>query len=134
MKIAYLTQDVLDLDQNKTVMEISQNGDNEYRTKFLTNLANMNMSRQVFNRKISTLSMGERMRIKMNELILSDFNFLILDEPTNHLDLPNRVFMEQILKEYKGGLLLVSHDKTFCQNICSSYLDFENKRIIKRNI
>lgn len=131
LKIAYLTQDVLDLDPNKTVMEISQNGDHEYRTKFLTNLANMNMSRQVFNRKISTLSMGERMRIKMNELILSDFNFLILDEPTNHLDLPNRVFMEQILKDYKGGLLLVSHDKTFCQNICTSSLDFEDKTIKK---
>ena len=129
LKIAYLTQDVLDLDQNKTVMEISQNGDREYRTKFLTNLANMNMNRQVYNRKISTLSMGERMRIKMNEIILSDFNFLILDEPTNHLDLPNRIFMEQILKDYKGALLLVSHDKTFCENICSKKLVFENKSI-----
>ena len=79
LKPTYLTQDVLDLDENMTVMELASGQGAEYRTKFLTNLANMNMSKQVFGRKISTLSLGERMRIKMNEVISSDFNLLILE-------------------------------------------------------
>lgn len=133
LKIAYLSQDVLDMNEDITVMQFSQNGDSEYRTKFLTNLINMNMSKQVFDRKISTLSLGERMRIKMNETILQDFNLLILDEPTNHLDLPNKIFMEKILKNYKGSLILVSHDKTLCQNICDTQLIFKDKTIVRQN-
>lgn len=134
LKPAYLSQDVLDLDGNMTVMELSKQGDKEYRTKFLSNLANMNMSRQTFDRKISTLSLGERMRIKLNEVILSDFNMLILDEPTNHLDLPNKIFMEKILKDYKGALLLVSHDRTLSKNVCESSLVFEENTIKKKQL
>lgn len=134
LKPAYLSQDVLDLDGNMTIMDLSKQGDKEYRTKFLSNLANMNMSRQTFDRKISTLSLGERMRIKLNEVILSDFNMLILDEPTNHLDLPNRIFMEKILKDYKGALLLVSHDRTLSRNVCESSLVFEDNTIKKKQI
>ena len=131
LKPTYLTQDVLDLDENMTVMELASGQGAEYRTKFLTNLANMNMSKQVFGRKISTLSLGERMRIKMNEVILSDFNLLILDEPTNHLDLNNKIFMEKILSEFQGALILVSHDKALRENVCNSELVFENKTVKK---
>ena len=94
----------------------------------------MNMSKQVFGRKISTLSLGERMRIKMNEVILSDFNLLILDEPTNHLDLNNKIFMEKILSEFQGALILVSHDKALRENVCNSELVFENKTVKKNSL
>lgn len=134
LKPTYLTQDVLDLDENMTVMELASGQGAEYRTKFLTNLANMNMSKQVFGRKISTLSLGERMRIKMNEVILSDFNLLILDEPTNHLDLNNKIFMEKILSEFQGALILVSHDKALRENVCNSELVFENKTVKKNSL
>lgn len=133
LKPTYLSQDVLDLDEDLTVMEMSMAKDREYRTKFLTNLANMNMSNQVFNRKIKTLSLGERMRIKMNEVILSDFNLLILDEPTNHLDLSNKIFMEKILADYEGALILVSHDRAFRENICTAELNFVDGTV-KKNI
>ncbi len=134
VKISYLSQDVFDLDENLTVMQKACQGDKEYRTLFLSNLVNMNMSKQVFDRKISTLSLGERMRIKMCELVLSDYNFLIMDEPTNHLDLNNKIFLEKILKDYKGCLLLVSHDRTLTKNVCNSSLTIEKCEIKKKDL
>jgi len=135
LKIAYLSQDVLDIDENLTVMDIArQGGSNEYTTLFLSNLRNMNMQRQVFDRKISTLSLGERMRIKMCEIILSDFNLLVLDEPTNHLDLANKTYLEKILKDFNGTFLLVSHDRTLAQNVCSKILEIKNNQIITEEI
>ncbi len=132
VKVAYLSQDVFDLDENLTVMQKASQGTKEYKTLFLSNLINMNMTKQVFDRKISTLSLGERMRIKMCEVVLSDYNFLILDEPTNHLDLNNKIFLEKTLKDYKGCLLLVSHDRTLAKNVCNSSLTIRNKTIKKK--
>lgn len=134
VKISYLSQDVFDLDENLTVMQKACQGDREYRTLFLSNIVNMNMSKQVFDRKISTLSLGERMRIKMCELVLSDYNFLIMDEPTNHLDLNNKIFLEKILKDYKGCLLLVSHDRTLAKNVCNASLTIKNGEIKKKQL
>lgn len=129
VKVAYLTQDVFDLDENMTVMEKASEGGHEYKTLFLSNLRNMNMSRQVFDRKIKTLSLGERMRIKMCEIALSDYNFLILDEPTNHLDLNNKIFIEKMLKNYNGALLLVSHDKVLTERVATKTLEIKDKTI-----
>ncbi len=134
VKASYLSQDVLDLDENMTVMEKASEGGHEYKTLFLSNLRNMNMSRQVFDRKIGTLSLGERMRIKMCEIVLSDYNLLILDEPTNHLDINNKIFMEKVLQNYNGALLLVSHDKELVKNVATSTLEIEGKTIKKKQI
>ena len=134
VKIAYLSQDVFDLDEGLTVIEKASQGTKEYKTLFLSNLINMNMTRQVFDRKISTLSLGERMRIKMCEIVLSDYNFMIMDEPTNHLDLNNKIFLEKILKDYNGCLLLVSHDRTLTKNVCNATLTIKNGTIKKEEI
>lgn len=130
LKIAYLSQEILDEDENETILERASNF-GTLKTQFLTNLANMNINRNLFTNKIKNLSLGERMKIKMNELILSDFNLLILDEPTNHLDIANKEFLEKILKEYKGACIIVSHDKAFLDNICTKTLLIKNKKITK---
>ena len=128
VKIAYLSQDVLDLDENLTVMQMARQNGKEMTTQFLSNLANMGLTKQVFERKISSLSLGERMRLKLCELILSDYNLLVLDEPTNHLDLPNRVFLEQVLKDYNGTLLVVSHDRLLLSKVCNKFLVFKDQK------
>ncbi len=128
VKIAYLSQDVLDLDENLTVMQMARQNGKEMTTQFLSNLANMGLTKQVFERKISSLSLGERMRLKLCELILSDYNLLVLDEPTNHLDLPNRVFLEQVLKAYNGTLLVVSHDRLLLSKVCNKFLVFKDQK------
>lgn len=75
--------------------------------------------------------------VKKNKLMLVGIlcrrpEILLLDEPTNHLDLNNKIFLENILKDYKGCLLLVSRDKTLTKNVCNSSLTIE-KGEIKKN-
>jgi len=130
LKIAYLPQNAFDLNIDMNILEFSEKFD-KYRTQFLTNLCNMGLKRQMFNTKISKLSAGEKMKIKLNELILGNFNLLILDEPTNNLDIENKKFLESALKNYKGNLLIVSHDKTLINNICDSKLEIKNKKVLK---
>ena len=128
LKIAYLSQEILEVQDDETIIERASTF-GILKTQFLTNLANMNINRNLFTNKIKNLSLGERMKIKMNELILNDFNFLILDEPTNHLDVANKEFLEKLLNDFKGACIIVSHDKAFLDNICTKTLLIKDKRI-----
>ena len=69
------------------------------------------------NKKISSLSGGERARVSFMKLIKDQPNFLILDEPTNHLDIYSREVLEESLMDYDGTLLIVSHDRYFLESI-----------------
>jgi macrolide transport system ATP-binding/permease protein len=89
----------------------------------------MGFNRTMFSKKITDLSSGEKMKLKLNELILGDFNFLILDEPTNNLDMQNKIFLERVLNGYNGNLILVSHDKTLIDNVCNKNVIIENETI-----
>lgn len=131
IKIAYLPQNAFDIKSEQTVMEFA-NEFNNYRTQFLTNLCNMGFTRDIFSKKICNLSSGEKMKLKLNELIIGDFNFLILDEPTNNLDIANKKFLEQVLKDYKGNLLIVSHDKAMLNNISNCEIVINNNNIVKQ--
>jgi len=77
---------------------------------------------QVF-KKVGALSGGERSRLKLAMLMYSEVNFLILDEPTNHLDIDSREELEEFLKEFKGTLMFVSHDRYFINNIASRVVE-----------
>ena len=133
LKVAHLPQNAFDLSTNETILEFASRFV-EPKTQFLTNLCNMGMKREMFDKKICNLSAGEKMKIKLNELILGDFNFLILDEPTNNLDIENKLFLEKVLSGYKGTLLLVCHDHEMVQNICTKMLRIENEAITKTQI
>ena len=73
------------------------------------------------NKKIGSLSGGERARISFMKLIKEQPNFLILDEPTNHLDIYSREVLEEALEDYDGTLLIVSHDRYFLESIVSFF-------------
>ena len=118
LKIAYLPQNAFNIQSQQTIMDFADEF-NEYKTQFLTNLSNMGFRRDMFAKKICNLSSGEKMKLKLNELIVGDFNFLILDEPTNNLDIENKKFLEQVLQDYRGNLLIVSHDKAMLDKLVS---------------
>ena len=128
LKFAYLPQNAFEIKSEQTIIEFA-NEFNEYKTQFLTNLCNMGFARDMFTKKINNLSSGEKMKLKLNELILGDFNFLILDEPTNNLDMQNKIFLERVLNGYVGNLLIVSHDKTLINNVCNRKVIIKNETI-----
>lgn len=129
-KISYLSQDVLDLDEEKNILEAFDDlSTREKRSMTRTLLANMGFDEGIITKPIKFLSLGERTRIKVVQLILQENNVLILDEPTNHLDLHSREKLEETLEEYEGTLLIVSHDRYMMERICDKMLIFKNDKI-----
>lgn len=123
VKLGYLPQNITFEDENKTILEcfrdsiaINEEKAREYLAKYLF------YGERVF-KKVGALSGGERSRLKLAILMYSEVNFLILDEPTNHLDIDSREELEEYLKEFKGTLLLVSHDRYFINNIASRVVE-----------
>ncbi len=131
LKFAYMSQDVFDLENKKTIMELANSFDYNTKQLFLTNLVNMGFNREQFKTKINNLSLGERMRIKLAQIIVGDYNLLILDEPTNHLDLANKIELENALKRFPGSILIASHDQFLLKEVTNKILVFNNKKIIR---
>lgn len=77
-------------------------------------------------RPIDSLSGGERTRLALAKLLLEEPSLLILDEPTNHLDLDTTIWLENYLSEYKGAVLVVSHNRYFLDKICTRICEIEN--------
>lgn len=82
-----------------------------------------------FNRITDEFSGGWRMRIELAKLLLQHNDLLLLDEPTNHLDMESIIWLENFLKDYNGGIVLVSHDKQFMTAVCNRTFDINNKKI-----
>src|SRR6185369_9845577 len=80
-------------------------------------LLGLGFERKDFNRMTDEFSGGWRMRIELAKLLLQKPDVLLLDEPTNHLDIESITWLEELLKNYYGAVVMVSHDKTFLDNI-----------------
>ncbi|MEH7255655.1 ATP-binding cassette domain-containing protein, partial [Neobacillus niacini] len=129
LKIAYLSQDVDDLPAQKTALEVLGFTDRENLLRVRTLLANLGLKEQLITKPIGTLSLGERSRVKLVDMLMKEYDVLILDEPTNHLDLPSREQLEKTLSEFNGTIITVSHDYYFMNKLCDKLLVFENQRI-----
>jgi ATP-binding cassette subfamily F protein 3 len=125
--VGYYDQEHQNLDYNNTIIEELLNSykmpDEEAR-----NLAGgFLFSGDDIEKKINSLSGGERARVSLMKLIKEKGNFLIFDEPTNHLDIYSREVLEEALEEYDGTMLLVSHDRYFLETIVNKiYVIDEN--------
>ncbi|MDQ7814757.1 MAG: ATP-binding cassette domain-containing protein [Patescibacteria group bacterium] len=75
------------------------------------------------------LSGGYQMRVRLSGLLVKDPNLLLLDEPTNYLDLQTILLLEEALRQYRGALLLVSHDREFLKNVCTHTLELEHRKL-----
>lgn len=80
-------------------------------------------------KKINMLSGGEKVRLALCKILKKGPNFLILDEPTNHMDIIGKESLENLLKEYEGTIIFVSHDRFFIKKVSDSILAFENNKV-----
>ncbi|MGM0873321.1 MAG: ribosomal protection-like ABC-F family protein [Bacillota bacterium] len=129
VKIAYLSQDVADMPLSQTAINALNLSESEKLFQARTTLANMGMKADKLNQPIETLSLGERTRIKLTNMLISEYDLLILDEPTNHLDLASREQLEETLSEFAGTILIVSHDYYFINKLCDKLLVIEDNKI-----
>ncbi|MCG2756457.1 ATP-binding cassette domain-containing protein [Candidatus Dependentiae bacterium] len=97
----------------------------EQRQKVRAYLGAFLFSGQDVEKYISVLSGGEKNRVAMVKVLLADANFLILDEPTNHLDIQSKEVLLQVLKDYSGTILFVSHDRDFLNNLATSIIELK---------
>lgn len=129
LKIAYLSQDVSDMPSGKTAMEYLDLSGWGRVSKARSIFANMGMKEEKLLKPISSLSLGERTRVKLVYMIMQEYDVLILDEPTNHMDLPSREQLEETLASFQGTLIVVSHDRYFIEKLCDKLLLIENQKI-----
>ncbi len=131
VSIGYYDQEHNVLHSEKTLFdEISD----EYPTLTNTEIRNVLAAFLFTNddvfKRISDLSGGERGRVSLAKLMLSESNFLILDEPTNHLDMTSKEILENALNHYTGTVFYVSHDRYFINTTATRILELKNQKII----
>ena len=105
--------------------------DYHYKSKIDSVLYGLDFDKEVFDKKISTFSGGEKTRLSMAKLLLSEPDLLILDEPTNHLDMENVAWLENYLSSYNGAIVIVSHDRYFIDKVVNIVYNLEFGKLKK---
>lgn len=133
IKIGYIPQEIRFDNEDLTIYEhmrkIFVGSESELRSK----LNQFYFTTDNIDKKVKNLSGGEKVRLKLLELILKNANFLILDEPTNHIDIDTREILEESLLAYGGTILFISHDRYFINKIATKIVMIENKEMITYN-
>lgn len=131
VKIGYYDQEHHVLHNEKTIFEeISDDYPTLNNTQIRNTLAAFQFIGEDVFQRIGDLSGGERGRVSLAKLMLSEANFLILDEPTNHLDIISKEILEQALNQYTGTILYVSHDRYFINQTASRILELVNHTFV----
>ncbi len=131
VKIGYYDQEHQVLTMDKTIFsEIADAYPKLTETRIRTLLAAFLFTGEDVYKKITDLSGGERGRVSLAKLMLSEANFLILDEPTNHLDITSKEILEAALVQYEGTILFVSHDRYFINKTATRILNLTGQQII----
>lgn len=130
VKIGYYDQENADLDPEETVLGALWHKHTGWtQTEARSALARAKLTAEDIEKKVKSLSGGERAKLSLVLLEAEGANFLVLDEPTNHLDLLAREALEDALKQYEGTLLFVSHDRYFIQNIAGKIIEIADKKL-----
>ena len=131
VQIGYYDQEHHVLHTEKTIFqEISDTYPTLTETEIRNMLAAFLFTGDDVFKEISALSGGERGRVSLAKLMLSEANFLILDEPTNHLDIASKEILEEALNSYTGTVLYVSHDRYFINQTATRILDLTNQAVV----
>ncbi len=129
LSIGYCSQGQEVLTGNNTVYEELASIKDVNHQKVLGMLARFLFNDEEVHKRISDLSGGERNRLQLAKLMLTQPNFLIMDEPTNHLDIKTREAVEDALIDYEGTLLVVSHDRYFLDRVVNHIAEIQDKKL-----
>lgn len=131
VKIGYYDQEHQVLNPEKTLFdELQDTYPDLDNTKIRTTLAAFLFTNDDVFKRIKDISGGERGRVSLAKLMLSEANFLILDEPTNHLDITSKEILENALNGYTGTVLYVSHDRYFINRTATRILDLTQTKLL----
>ena len=129
--IGYYDQEQHNLtDENTLFEEIANSYPNMTNTKIRNTLAAFMFTGEDVFKRVSDLSGGEKGRLSLAKLMLSEANLIILDEPTNHLDMASKEILENAINNYTGTVLYVSHDRYFINRTASRILELTNTKLI----
>ena len=127
VNIGYFDQEQKSLKLSNTIFEeISQTYPMMTNFEIRSYLAKFMFYGDDVDREIAELSGGERARISLLKLMISDTNFILMDEPTNHLDIDSKEILEDAILDYEGTMLIISHDRYFLNKIAMKILDMKS--------
>ena len=129
VSIGYIPQTITFEDDNATILDTARKSYYGSETHLRASLAKFMFNGENVFKRVGTLSGGEKVRLKLFELMQRNVNLLIMDEPTNHIDITTQEVLEEALKEYPGTILFISHDRYFINEIAKKILYIENKGI-----
>lgn len=129
VSIGYIPQTITFEDDNATILDVARKSYYGSETHLRASLAKFMFNGENVFKRVGTLSGGEKVRLKLFELMQKNVNLLIMDEPTNHIDITTQEVLEEALKEYPGTILFISHDRYFINKIAEKILYIEDKEI-----
>ena len=129
--IGYIPQTITFENENATILDIARKSYYGSETQSRSSLAKFMFNGENVFKKVGTLSGGEKVRLKLFELMQKNVNLLIMDEPTNHIDITTQEVLEEALKDYLGTILFISHDRYFINKIAQKIFYIEDQSIIE---
>jgi len=129
IRIGYFSQRIEVLDPDRSILDNVRATSSQDETTIRTVLARLHFFRDDVYKPVHVLSGGERVKVALAKIFVSDVNMLVLDEPTNFLDIETIEALEALLSDYEGTVLFVSHDRRFISNLATRILAFEEGRI-----
>lgn len=108
--------------------QFERQGGYQYQSELTGVLKGLGFSQEEFHRLLSTLSGGQKTRVALGKLLLTNPDLIILDEPTNHLDMNSIAWLETYLMNYKGAVLIVSHDRYFLDKITQKVIELDQTK------
>lgn len=129
VSIGYIPQTITFEDDNATILEEARKYYDGTETHLRAALAKFMFNADNVFKKVGKLSGGEKVKLKLFELIQNNVNLLIMDEPTNHIDITTKEVLESALKDYPGTILFISHDRYFINELAKKILYIEDKKI-----
>jgi ATP-binding cassette subfamily F protein 3 len=114
--------------QTALIDEFERNGGLTYKARTRSALIGFGFEEKNFDMPTGKLSGGQRSKLSLLKLLLSRSNFLLLDEPTDHLDLSSVNWLESFIKDFKGSMLIISHDRYFLDNVTNKTIELEHQK------